>query len=253
MGPRRELRDEDDDYRSELFTRYDQRVGKLDPDRPTKVAWFRDYIRENYLSQIRQYDPSSSPVLDVGCSGGYLVEALAELGWADLTGVDLSPRDIEVAALRVPAATFVHAPADEYLQTNPLKFDVVICRAVLEHTPKAEVIPLVSALAGALRPRGVAVVDVPNMDWLFAGHERYMDFTHEVGFTRESLLQVMESTFRDVVIKTVDHRTLHDRTSVRSRIGRRLMSRLLEWADPQGASNPIWHRNLVAFGRVRAG
>ena len=34
-----------------------------------------------------------------------------------------------------------------------------------------------------------------------AQHERYMDFTHEVGFTRESLAQVMRNVFRDVQIR----------------------------------------------------
>ena len=110
----------------------------------------------------------------------------------NLTGVDLSPHDIEEAAQRVPRATFVHASAIDFLSSHEAAFDVVVARAILEHTPKAEVLPFLSAAAHALRPGGVAIVDVPNMDWLFAGHERYMDFTHEVGFTRESLAQVMD-------------------------------------------------------------
>jgi 2-polyprenyl-3-methyl-5-hydroxy-6-metoxy-1,4-benzoquinol methylase len=242
-----------DDYRAELFDRYSQRVEKLDPDRQSKVAWFREYIGENYSSQLSHADPTSAKVLDVGCSGGYLVQALAELGWKNLIGIDLSPGDVEAASVAVPQATFVHASALDYLAAQRSTFDVVIARAVLEHTPKVEVMPVLSSMAAALRPGGLAIIDVPNMDWLFAGHERYMDFTHEVGFTRESLAQVMEGLFEVVDVRAVDHRTAHDRATFRSRLGRRLMSRLLEWADPQGAGNPIWHRNLVAFGRLRRG
>jgi 2-polyprenyl-3-methyl-5-hydroxy-6-metoxy-1,4-benzoquinol methylase len=241
----------DADYRNALFERYNERVGKLDPDRPAKVAWFREYVAENYLTHVRDQEPGKARVLDVGCSRGYLLEAMAALGWGNLTGVDLSPHDVEEAVELVPHATFVHAPAIDFLSSNAASFDIVVARAILEHTPKPEVLPFLAAAANALRADGVVIIDVPNMDWLFAGHERYMDLTHEVGFTRESLAQVMEGPFDEVVVRTVDHLSADDRASFRTRLGRRLMSRILEWADPQGASNPIWHRNLVAIGRHR--
>jgi hypothetical protein len=36
------------------------------------------------------------------------------------------------------------------------------------------------------------------MDWLMSNHERYMDFTHEVGYTRESFGDVFRLYFKDV-------------------------------------------------------
>ena len=54
---------------------------------------------------------------------------------------------------------------------------------------KDRVLPLLEKISSSLKPDGMAIIDVPNMDWILGQHERYMDFTHEVGFTRESLAQ----------------------------------------------------------------
>ena len=61
----------------------------------------------------------------------------------------------------------------------------------------------------ALRAGGAVLIDVPNMDWLFAGHERYMDFTHELGFTQESLSQLLGGVFSEVVVRPVDNDLSH--------------------------------------------
>ena len=42
------------------------------------------------------------------------------------------------------------------------------------------------------------------MDWYFAQHERYMDITHEVGFTKESLGQLARLYFNDVKINPIN-------------------------------------------------
>ena len=46
--------------------------------------------------------------------------------------------------------------------------------------------------------RGVAIIQVPNMDWILSNHERYMDFTHEIGYTRESLADIFRLYFMKV-------------------------------------------------------
>ncbi|MGH8210717.1 MAG: bifunctional 2-polyprenyl-6-hydroxyphenol methylase/3-demethylubiquinol 3-O-methyltransferase UbiG, partial [Steroidobacteraceae bacterium] len=82
---------------------------------------------------------SGARVLDVGCGGGLLAEALAHAG-AKVTAIDLAPSMIEVARLhameqkldidyRVVAAEAVAA-------TRPGGFDVVTCMEMLEHVPE---------------------------------------------------------------------------------------------------------------------
>jgi hypothetical protein len=126
---------------------------------------------------------------------------------------------------------------------------MILIKAVLEHIPKQEVIPLLERIKHALKPGGLVLVDVPNMDWLFAQHERYMDFTHEVGFTLESLRQVMVNIFADVRVAPVDSIIVDDVwVNLKMKIGRYLLGKLLMWAEPQGASTPIWARSLIGVG-----
>jgi 2-polyprenyl-3-methyl-5-hydroxy-6-metoxy-1,4-benzoquinol methylase len=237
------------DYRADLFAAYPARLAELDPDQESKITWFEEYYARNYAPHLARYDAPTTSVLDVGCSRGYLLAALGRIGYVNMTGIDLSAGDIEAARQLIPQATLACADATQYLEARSGGFDIVILRAVVEHTPKTEVLPLLRAVHRSLTPDGTAVVDVPNMDWLFAGHERYMDFTHEVGFTRESLRQVMATAFTSVAVAPVDHLTAVDRSSWRTKVARRVLGRLLLWADPQGAQNPIWARNLVAVGR----
>jgi 2-polyprenyl-6-hydroxyphenyl methylase / 3-demethylubiquinone-9 3-methyltransferase len=102
-------------------------------------------------------------VLDVGCGGGLLAEALARAG-ARVTAIDLAPGMIEVARLhameqkldidyRVVAAETVAA-------AEPESFDVVTCMEMLEHVPDPE--RMVATLAKLVRPGGALFVSTLN-------------------------------------------------------------------------------------------
>ena len=190
------------DYRSKLFSSYSAtHVSHLDVDDESKLAFFRDYARVNYLQHLKNLDGNSAEILEVACNKGYLLAALHSLQFKKLFGVDLSPLDVEKAKQLVPSAEISYADAFDYLAENPGKFDVIILKAVLEHIQKDQVIPLLNDVKSSLKPTGMVIIDVPNMDWVMAQHERYMDFTHEVGFTRESLAQVMRQVFSSVRIE----------------------------------------------------
>jgi SAM-dependent methyltransferase len=175
------------DYRSKLFSSYNAtHVSHLDADDESKLEFFREYTRVNYLHHLVNLDGNSAEVLEIACNKGYLLAALHSLEFKKLFGVDLSPLDVEKAKQIVPSADISYADAFDYLA---------------EHMKKDQVIPLLAAIKSSLKPAGMVIIDVPNMDWLFAQHERYMDFTHEVGFTRESLAQVMRQVFSSVYIE----------------------------------------------------
>ena len=94
------------------------------------------------------------------------------------------------------------------------------------------------------------MIDVPNMDWLFASHERYMDFTHEVGFTVESLRQIMNQVFLNVQIVPIDNiYSLTFLEAFKKKVARFVLQMLFSWAEPQGGNNPIWARSIVGVGR----
>ena len=93
-------------------------------------------IRTKYISDNSTIQ--NARVLDVGCGGGILTEALSELG-ADVTGIDMSKKPLEVARLHALQAgkeiDYIETTAEELLEMPPLLFDIVTCLEMLEHVP----------------------------------------------------------------------------------------------------------------------
>lgn len=96
-------------------------------------------------------------VLDVGCGGGILAEAMARRG-AAVTGIDLSEKSLRVAELHrlesgaalAGVLSYERAMAEEYAAAHAGEFDVVTCMELLEHVP--EPASVVDACARLARP-----------------------------------------------------------------------------------------------------
>ncbi len=102
-------------------------------------------------------------VLDVGCGGGLLAEALARAG-ARVTAIDLAPAMIEVARLHAAesalALDYRLIAAEELAAAEPAAFDVVTCMEMLEHVPDPAA--MTATLARLLRPGGALFVSTIN-------------------------------------------------------------------------------------------
>jgi len=111
-------------------------------------------------------------VLDVGCGGGILSEAMAERG-AEVTGIDLSDKALKVAQLHLLESgrqvEYRKVPVETLAQEQPGSFDVVTCMEVLEHVPDPA--SQVEACARLLKPGGHAFFATINRNpksFLFA-------------------------------------------------------------------------------------
>ena len=106
---------------------------------------------------------AGSRVLDVGCGGGLLAEALARAG-AHVTAIDLAPAMIEVARLHAAEAAlkidYRVAAAEAVAASEPGAFDVVTCMEMLEHVP--EPAAMTATLARVVRPGGALMVSTLN-------------------------------------------------------------------------------------------
>ncbi len=108
------------------------------------------------LHYIRQAAPlEDRQVLDIGCGGGLLCEAMAACS-ARVTGIDISEESIRVAQrhlndTRLPVDYHL-CTAEEFAGGHEGQFDVITCMEMLEHVPDpASVITAVSRL---LQPQG---------------------------------------------------------------------------------------------------
>jgi 2-polyprenyl-6-hydroxyphenyl methylase/3-demethylubiquinone-9 3-methyltransferase len=110
-------------------------------------------LRVGYIDQRAPL--SGKIVLDVGCGGGILSEAMAALG-ARVTGIDAGQAPLAVARVHAEAsglkADYRLATAEEFAREYPGRFEVVTCLELLEHVPQPA--SVVAACARLLRPGG---------------------------------------------------------------------------------------------------
>jgi len=111
-------------------------------------------------------------VLDVGCGGGILAEAMARRG-ARVKGIDLSDKALKVAQIHLLesrlAVDYESISAEDLAARSPAAFDVVTCMELLEHVPDPG--SMVRACAQLVRPGGHVFFSTINRNpksYLFA-------------------------------------------------------------------------------------
>ena len=112
---------------------------------PLRLEWI------NGLASIKD-----KRVLDVGCGGGILADAMARAG-ATVTGIDLATKSLKVAQLhalesQTPNVIYREISAEALAVESPAEFDVVTCMEMLEHVPDPA--SIVKACATLVKPGG---------------------------------------------------------------------------------------------------
>jgi 2-polyprenyl-6-hydroxyphenyl methylase/3-demethylubiquinone-9 3-methyltransferase len=112
---------------------------------PLRLAWIDDIV-----------PLAGKRVLDIGCGGGILADAMARKG-AEVLGIDLAGKALKVAQLHALEAqtqgvSYREVSAEALAAEQPESFDVVTCMEMLEHVPDPS--SVVRACATLVKPGG---------------------------------------------------------------------------------------------------
>jgi 2-polyprenyl-3-methyl-5-hydroxy-6-metoxy-1,4-benzoquinol methylase len=114
--------------------------------------------------RLRKLVAGGAPrLLDVGASGGFMVEAAREAGFAP-QGIELDPKSVAFARAHYTANDFFHGTVEAYLAAHPdaaETFDIVYCAEVIEHVP--DVNAFVAAIALLMKPDGRLYLTTPDI------------------------------------------------------------------------------------------
>ena len=141
-----------------------------DPNSEFKPLHQINPLRLGYID--RAVSLAGKTVLDVGCGGGILSEALADAG-ATVTGIDLADKSLSVAKLHLLESSkqveYRKVAAESLAEERPAHYDVVTCMEMLEHVPDPAAI--VAACAKLVKPGGHVFFSTLNRNpksYLFA-------------------------------------------------------------------------------------
>jgi len=242
------------DFRQSCYEVYvSARRGSSSPDdAQVPSPAHRRWMLRKYGAWLRAV-PRDRPVLELGCGNGLFLRFLQEQGVADLTGVDISAEQVELAQASGIAA--VQADAFSFLPSAPHKYAAVVALDFLEHFTRSELLDLLPLVHNALLPGGSFLVQTPNAAGLLSRQVVYGDITHMTALTPESLEQLLTMAgFEDV----------HFAETGPAPCGLKGRIRCLLWWTVRavaaavkriesGKSQSLWTENMICWSRTPGG
>lgn len=200
----------------EVSAYYAQRYNFVRPDFYPKIRSrrYRAFWRSlRFLRYVR-----GRAVLEIGCGGGFMVNAFAQLG-AKAVGVDVSASSIEFARNSFPGGTFYCEPIGQFGERG-LTFDFIFSSEVFEHL--AGTADVMGAIAAAAKPGGYVYVSAPDLShaavpadirqWPEISPPEHLQF-----FTRDALIACFRRYGFDLYREFPHKKPAHDRIFVRTR------------------------------------
>ena len=145
---------QDANFRQAELDRFNELANRWwDPNGPQKALHALNPARLSYVAARSPLAGAS--VLDIGCGGGLLSEAMAADG-ADVTAIDLAPDLLKIARLHGLESgvkvDYRQVSAEAIAAEMPAAFDAITCMEMLEHVPEPR--SVLAACATLLKPGG---------------------------------------------------------------------------------------------------
>ncbi|MES9870427.1 MAG: class I SAM-dependent methyltransferase [Sedimenticola sp.] len=180
-------------YRSRIYQYYvNSRETSLSPasleDFAPRAPTLKKVVREFFPER------KDAAVLDLGCGHGALIYFARQAGYTNVRGVDVSGEQVAEARRLGIEGVEEKDLLDTLAAAPDGSIDCVVAFDVIEHFTKDELLEFVDEVYRVLKPNGRWLIHAPNGESPFCSSILYSDFTHELAFTRASLLQLLLSS-----------------------------------------------------------
>jgi SAM-dependent methyltransferase len=185
------MRSRNDGYRTRVYEHY---VSQMKPE--LLSAGIGSYEAWSHATgkRLKGWLPTDKDAvfLDLACGPGNVLHLLKSAGYRNVTGVDRSPEQVDLAR---KFGFEVHCTdVFEFLARRSADTDCIVAFDILEHLTKDEMFAFLDACAKALTPGGSLIIQTPNAESPWGMSIRYGDITHEEAFDPASLCHVLKVT-----------------------------------------------------------
>lgn len=170
-------------------------------------------------------------ILDVGCGMGHALLFLRELGYSNISGIEVDEKQVK-SAKNLGAPVELVSDVVKYLDERANRFSLIICLDVLEHVRREQQLAYLKAMRAALIPAGQLLLTVPNANSTFAARWRYNDWTHHTSFTEHSIDWILwNAGFAEIEVNEVEfhHRPGFSIRPIRRLVSGRFLGAHLRW------------------------
>ncbi|MEM7564057.1 MAG: bifunctional 2-polyprenyl-6-hydroxyphenol methylase/3-demethylubiquinol 3-O-methyltransferase UbiG [Pseudomonadota bacterium] len=119
-------------------------------------------LRVSYIEK-QSAGLTGKSVLDIGCGGGILSEALAEKG-AKVCGIDMAEASLKVARLHLHESgydiDYQLSTIEQFAARSTQQYDVICCLEMLEHVPDPD--SIIASAVSLLKPDGTLILSTIN-------------------------------------------------------------------------------------------
>ncbi len=183
------------DYRNKFYSKYISSHTACLYSKPTLKEIKKQFpIWQKYFGKFLP-ENKDAKIIELGCGSGGFIYWFKQIGYQVAEGVDISIEQVEIAK-KLGIKNIYQADIKNFLNNSITnnsitKYDVVIMRDILEHFTKDEILDILELVYKSLKNNGIIIIQVPNAENPFSGRLRYGDFTHEIGFTANSVRQAL--------------------------------------------------------------
>ncbi|CAI8255861.1 MAG: Ubiquinone biosynthesis O-methyltransferase [Bacteroidetes bacterium MED-G17] len=157
----------------------------------------RQFLRD--LESISSSLNRSGKYFDAGCGTGSLLSVLSDLGFKNLSGMDISKEQVDVAK-SFNIAYVEEGDVLSFLQSTEQTFDGIFSMDFVEHLTKDELINYLLTVKNKLKDNGFLICRTPNADAPVSSIYAFGDASHETILNKKSAEQLFTSCGFDKVI-----------------------------------------------------